>query len=121
MIQAKNIFFTTDQFTFDNLFDAPTPIMAVVFTCVVLTGKPKIVDKNKQIELAKSAEAPWYVSNFTIFIPTVFIILYPPIEVPNVIIKEHNIISQKGIDITSEFVIPLDNSNANIKIPINVY
>ena len=33
----------------------------------------------------------------TIFSPTVFIILYPPIDVPKVIINEHIIISQNGI------------------------
>ena len=50
--------FTTDQFTLESLFDAPTPIIAVVLTCVVLTGNPKTVDNSKHIELAKSADAP---------------------------------------------------------------
>ena len=50
----------------------------------------KIDEIKRQIAAAASAENPWYFSNFTIPIPTVFIILKPPAEVPMVIIRTNN-------------------------------
>ena len=44
------------QSTLEKRRDAPTPMMAVVFVCVVETGIPNTEDKNKQIAAVKSAE-----------------------------------------------------------------
>ena len=45
--------------TFEILFEAPTPIIAVVLVCVVLTGTPSTDDKSKHPALEISAAAPW--------------------------------------------------------------
>ena len=58
MIQAKTISFTIPQFTEDILLAAPTPIMAVVLVCVVLTGSPSNEARSKHNAPAKSAEKP---------------------------------------------------------------
>lgn len=49
---------TNPHLTLDKFFAAPTPIIAVVFTWVVLTGNPNIEAMNKLITAAKSAENP---------------------------------------------------------------
>ena len=46
------------QFTFLILRAAPTPIIAVVFVCVVLTGIPVRDDKSRQSVADKSAAKP---------------------------------------------------------------
>ena len=38
---------------------APTPMMAVVFVCVVETGRPPNVEMSRQTTAAKLAEKPW--------------------------------------------------------------
>ena len=40
-IQAISIFLATPHLTAESLLVAPTPIILVVITCVVLTGSPK--------------------------------------------------------------------------------
>ena len=57
-IHAYTISLTTDQLTLESLLDAPTPIIAVVFVCVVLTGIPNVDEINKHIAPAISAAAP---------------------------------------------------------------
>jgi len=57
-IQVNIISLTTDQLTDDNRLAAPTPIIAVVFVCVVLTGNPNKLDMRRQREAETSAEKP---------------------------------------------------------------
>ena len=57
-IHARVISFTIFQLTADNLLEAPTPIIAVVFVCVVLTGIPVAEESNKHPAAPKSAENP---------------------------------------------------------------
>ena len=56
--QASTISFTTPQFTLETLFAAPTPMIAVVFIWVVLTGYPRSVTVSKLMTAAKSEEKP---------------------------------------------------------------
>ena len=46
---------TTPQFTLESLLAAPTPMMAVVFVCVVETGMPVSEESRRQ---APSCPAP---------------------------------------------------------------
>jgi hypothetical protein len=78
-------------------YTAPTPIIEVVFACVVETGKLNTEQNIKDAAAAISAEKPWYFSNFTISMPTDLIIFLPPIAVPAAITKEQTIMSQIGI------------------------
>lgn len=57
-IHAITICPATIQFTARNRRAAPTPIIADVFACVVLTGNPRAVQISKQTADAKSAENP---------------------------------------------------------------
>lgn len=57
-IHANTISLTTFQFILDNLFAAPTPIIAVVLVWVVLIGIPVRVENKRQIAAAVSAEKP---------------------------------------------------------------
>ena len=79
---VNTIFLAIFQLTFDNLLDAPTTITAQFFVWFELTGIPIRDDANKQIELAISADVPWYLSIFVTLVPIVLITLFPPINVP---------------------------------------
>ena len=57
--QASTISRTTLRLIADALFSAPTPMMAVVFTWVVLTGIPHTVESRIQSAADRSA-ANWY-------------------------------------------------------------
>ena len=57
-IQARTISFTVPQFTEESLFEAPTPMIAMVFVCVVLTGIPVTEEISREIEAAISAAKP---------------------------------------------------------------
>ena len=85
------------QSTLLKRFEAPTPMMAVVFVWVVETGIPNTEAKNKHIAALKSAEKPWKVYNLTISIPTDLIIFIPPTLVPNPMVIEQSAITQSGI------------------------
>jgi hypothetical protein len=56
--QAQTISLTVIQFTEDSRLAAPTPMMAVVFVCVVLTGKPQIDESKRQAAAPTSALKP---------------------------------------------------------------
>ena len=56
--QAANISLTIPQFTEESLLAAPTPMIAVVFVWVVLTGIPKTDEAKRQTAPAASAENP---------------------------------------------------------------
>ena len=55
---VKTSSLTIFQFTLLILLAAPTPMMAVVFVCVVLTGIPVSEENSRQRVAAKSAEKP---------------------------------------------------------------
>jgi hypothetical protein len=57
-IQVSTISLTTPKLIAEILFTAPTPIIAVVFVCVVETGTPVRLESNRQSEAARSAEKP---------------------------------------------------------------
>ena len=56
--QASAISPTILQFTAESLRDAPTPMIAVVFVCVVLTGMPVSEEKSRQSDAPASAAKP---------------------------------------------------------------
>ena len=58
MTQVITMSLTTLKLMADRRFTAPTPIMAVVFVCVVLTGIPKMENPRRQAAPAISAEKP---------------------------------------------------------------
>ena len=66
----------------------PQPMTDDVFACVVLTGSPRHVDKKRLILPAISAHTPCFKSKFTIFLPTVRMILPPPNAVPHAMVSE---------------------------------
>ena len=57
-IQVSIISFTTEKLIAESLFTAPTPIIALVFVCVVETGTPIRLEYSRQIAPARSAENP---------------------------------------------------------------
>ena len=56
--QVNTISFTTRKLIADTLFTAPTPIIEVVFTCVVDTGRLSTEQNSKELAAAMSAEKP---------------------------------------------------------------
>ena len=56
--QVSTSSFTTPQFTLLILRAAPTPMIAVVFVCVVLTGMPVREDRSRHRVADKSAAKP---------------------------------------------------------------
>ena len=80
--QAHNKFTVTPQRTALNLFVAPTPIIAPVMVCVVLTGIPicSVINKVKAPEV--SAATPSKGVTLVILVPIVFTIFQPPLMVP---------------------------------------
>ena len=58
MTQVITMSLTTLKLMADRRFTAPTPMMAVVFVCVVLTGIPKMENPRRQAAPAISAEKP---------------------------------------------------------------
>ena len=49
---------TTEKFIALRRREAPTPMIALVFVCVVETGMPKIDERSRQREAARSALNP---------------------------------------------------------------
>lgn len=81
-IHAQTRLMVTPQRTALNLFVAPTPIIAPVMVCVVLTGAPRLAAVNNVIAPAVSAQTPSSGVTFVIFVPMVLIIFQPPLIVP---------------------------------------
>src|SRR5678809_635468 len=84
-IQAHKRFTVTPHRTAERRFVAPTPIMAPVIVCVVLTGIFKFSVANKVMAPAVSAATPSKGVTFVILVPIVLIILQPPLILPNAI------------------------------------
>ena len=70
-IQAHTIRLATPQRTADNRCTAPTPTMAPVMVCVVLTGIPERAVPNSVKAPALSAQNPPKGFSFVIFEPMV--------------------------------------------------
>ncbi len=95
--QASRIFFVIVQLTDFGVLLAPTPMTEEVTTCVALMGSPvtlasittKIVDSCEEKEFCMSI--------LQISMPTVLIILYPPVMVPMARAQEAETMSQRGI------------------------
>ena len=84
-IHAHKRFTVTPHRTADKRLVAPTPIMAPVIVCVVLTGIFKFSVANRVIAPAVSAATPSKGVTFVILVPMVLMILQPPLIVPNAI------------------------------------
>ena len=82
-IQAQKRLNVTPHRTADNRRVAPTPIIAPVIVCVVLTGIFRFYVRNKVTAPAVSAATPSNGVTFVIFVPIVLIILDPPLNVPS--------------------------------------
>ena len=85
--QDNNTLLTIIHFTFLGFSALPTPITEEVIICVVLTGKPTIVENNitAEAEIWEAKECTgWIVKSF---LPTVLIIRYPPTDMPMAIIN----------------------------------
>src|SRR5438552_4723435 len=84
-IHAHTICRATPQRTADSRFTAPTPVMAPVIVCVVLTGMPRLVAVKRVIAPADSAAKPPKGCSLVIFDPIVWTIRHPPVSVPRAI------------------------------------
>src|SRR6266516_888252 len=82
-IQAHTIRPATPQRTAEKRCTAPTPVIAPVIVCVVLTGIPKCEETNSVIAPAVSAQNPPNGVSFVIRWPIVFTIRHPPAIVPS--------------------------------------
>src|SRR3982751_6377541 len=87
-IHAHKRFTVTPQRTAESRLVAPTPIIAPVIVCVVLTGIFKFSVANKVMAPAVSAATPSNGVTFVILVPIVLMILQPPLIVPKPIAKK---------------------------------
>src|SRR5215471_10238707 len=76
-IHAQTMRCATPQRTADRRRIDPTPMIAPVMVCVVLTGIPKYVAMNSEIEPAVSAAVPPIGCSFVIFDPIVWMMRHP--------------------------------------------
>src|SRR3954464_1642619 len=83
--QAQTIRPATPQRTADRRRIEPTPMIAPVMVCVVLTGTPSAVAVNSEIAPAVSAEKPPTGCSLVIFDPMVWMMRQPPDSVPSAI------------------------------------
>lgn len=75
----------------------PTPMMAPVIVCVVLTGMPPSVAPMRDVAAAVSAEKPPMGRSFVILVPMVLTIRHPPAIVPRAMVKVHIRTIQNGM------------------------
>ena len=96
--QAQRMFLAIFQLTADNLLDSPTPRIDEVMMWVVLVGNP-YADAAK-ITAADDVwtQNPWIGCSFTKSLPTVLMILHPPIAVPRAIAIAHAITTNQGTE-----------------------
>jgi len=86
-IQARTIFPANPQRTPESRFVAPTPMIAPVIVCVVLTGIPPNAVMSSVRPPAVSAQNPPAGLSFVIFCPMVLTMRQPPSNVPIAIAK----------------------------------
>ncbi|MNJ52065.1 hypothetical protein D3C77_473840 [compost metagenome] len=101
MTQATTMRPATPHFTAENRFAEPTPKIADVIACVVLTGKWNSVAPKITEAADKSAAKPLTGSILNIFVPIVLIIFQPPTDVPSAIAVAAATLTHKGTSILS--------------------
>src|SRR5580658_10560799 len=94
--QAQTRLMVTPQRTADIRFVAPTPTIAPVIVCVVLTGMPRYCVRNKVIAPAVSAQTPSSGVTLVIRVPIVLTIRQPPLIVPSAIAEKQEIGTHVG-------------------------
>ena len=85
--QAQTMLPATPQRTADIFRVDPTPTMAPVMVCVVDTGIPSIVARNRVIAPPVSAQKPPTGLSLVIFCPMVLTMRQPPNMVPRPIAR----------------------------------
>src|SRR5467141_3358802 len=94
---AHTILPATPHRTAEKRCTAPTPVIAPVIVCVVLTGIPKYDDTNSVIAPAVSAQKPPNGVSFVIRWPIVFTMRQPPAIVPSPIAAPAATMTHGGI------------------------
>jgi hypothetical protein len=92
----------TPHFTAEKRLAEPTPRIAEVMACVVLTGRCSSVAEKITEAAEISAAKPLIGSILKIFVPIVLIIFQPPIEVPSAIAVAAAILTQSGTSMESK-------------------
>ena len=110
---------TTPKFIAERRMTAPTPIIALVFVCVVDTGMPKMLERSRHEAAARSAEKPWYFSSRTMSMPTERIIFSPPTLVPTPMTVLHSSMSHTGIAMPATLVSPPQKAMPRKRTPMN--
>ena len=95
--QAHKRFTVTPHLTADKRLVAPTPMIAPVIVCVVLTGILKCSVRNRVIAPAVSAATPSKGVTLVIRVPIVFTIFQPPLMVPKAMAIKQEMGTQSGI------------------------
>ena len=95
--QAQIILPATPQRTALKRLIEPTPAIAPVMVCVVLTGMPIAVETNNVIAAPVSAQKPSTDLSLDIFCPIVLTIRHPPNIVPSEIAPWQAMTTQGGI------------------------
>ena len=93
---AQTILEAKPQRTADMRRDMPTPTIAPVIVCVVETGMPKLVAKNRAIDPAVCAEKPPEGRMRVMPMPIVRTMRQPPNNVPKPIAAWQEITTQVG-------------------------
>src|SRR5690349_20777390 len=83
--QAQTMRLATPQRTAERRFIEPTPMIAPVIVCVVLTGTPMWVAVKSEMAPAVSAAKPPTGCSLVIFEPIVWMMRQPPDSVPSAI------------------------------------
>jgi len=96
-IQVKTIFLAIPHRTAERRLVAPTPMMAALIQCVVLTGIPRCEATSITVAAEASAANPWTGRKVVTLNPSVLITRHPPIRVPKLIEAAETITAQKGI------------------------
>src|SRR6185312_16017278 len=96
-IHAQTMRPATPQRTADSRLIEPTPMMAPVIVCVVLTGTPRWVAVKSEIAPAVSAANPPTGVSLVIRDPMVWMIRQPPDSVPRAIAACAAMMIQKGM------------------------
>lgn len=93
---AHTMRLATPQRTHDRRRREPTPTIAPVIVCVVLTGTPNNEAINSEMAEPDSAQKPSTGRKRVIFCPIVLTILHPPESVPSAIEPWHKRTTESG-------------------------
>jgi len=86
----------TPHRTADSRFDAPTPMIDELMTCVVDTGACSPAAPNSTSAPAVSAQKPWMGLRRMMRWPIVFMMRQPPEAVPSAIAVAHTTMTHAG-------------------------